>query len=163
MSKIVTKEQMEALLDAYIREQTAATEAAIEAYKRKVDLETEAKAQDITARMQQVTDDTKAQYDANAIQALIDRRRAEEQIARWGLTHSGSAKTRLQGVENAQKAAQDRTAAAERASLASLGQQLLTARKTAEGKKDEHAASARKTLGSKIAEKRVTLMKGVTV
>lgn len=163
MSKIVTKEQMEALLDAYIREQTAATEAAIEAYKRKVDLETEAKAQEITARMKQVTDDTKAQYDANAIQALINRRQAAEQIARWGLTHSGTAAARLQGLKNAENTAQKRVTAGQQASLSSLGEQMMTARRTAEGKKDEHAASARKTLNSKIAEKRVTLMKGVTV
>lgn len=163
MSKIVTKEQMQALLDAYIREQTAATEAAIEAYKRKVDLETEAKAQDIAARMKQATAAANAQYDAAAIQALINRRQAAEQIARWGLTHSGTAKARLQGIDNAQEVAVKQTANAQRASLSSLGEQLLTARKTAEGKKDEHAASARKTLGSKIAEKRVTLMRGVTV
>ena len=163
MSKIVTKEQMQALLDAYIREQTAATEAAIEAYKRKVDLETEAKAQDITARMKQATDDERTRFDAAAVQALIDRRDAAEQVARWGLSGSGTEKVRLQGADNARIGAQKKATATAGAALSSLGEQLLTARREAEGKKEQYAANTRKTLGSKIAEKRVTLMKGVTV
>ncbi len=163
MSKTtVTKEQVQALLDQYVREQTTATEAAIAAYERKIDAETQAEEEQLRDRMNEVSADARAQYDAEAVKALIARRAAQEQVARWGLSRSGTAKTRLQGISDAAATAAKRTAAQERASLDKISQQLLSASKTAQTKKDQHAASARKTLASKTAEKRVTLMKGVT-
>ncbi len=153
---------MQAILDEYVREQTAATEAAIAAYERKVDAETQITEQQLRERMQEVSADAKAKYDKAAVKAIIDRRAAAEQVARWGLSRSGTAKTRLQGVDNAAATAVKQAAATERRSLSALSQQLHNATKTAQSKKDQYAATARKTLANRTASKRVTLMKGVT-
>ncbi len=158
----LTKEQAQALLEAYMREQTAATEAAIAAYNAKTDTETAQKEEQLQQKMDDATQKANAAYDKQAIQALIDRRVLDEQIARWGLARSGTAAVRRQGVRDAATYAANETATEHRRALSDLNRQVLTARQTAERKKDQYAASARKTLASKGAEKRLSLMRGVS-
>jgi hypothetical protein len=159
MATKLTKAQAQALLDEYTRQQTAATEAAIAAYDADVDARTAA--QEATLRQKQGdTDKTAATaYDKNLIQALADRWQIAEQVANWGLSRSGTAKTRRSAALRKKQVADAAAAAAHKQATAAIQRELLTARRTAESGKAKNAASARKTLAGKVAEKRLTLMK----
>ena len=159
MATKLTKEQAKALLDAYEKQQTAATNASIAAYNKEVDADVKATETEIAAEKQkaQITADTV--IDRAAVQALIERRQIAEAISNLGLSRSGVAASADESISRRRLVSENNATAAKRASLSALSQRLVTAREQAAAKKEKNAAAARKTLNSKIAEKKLTLDK----
>ena len=155
----ITKRQAQKLLDAYTKEQTAAAEAAIAAYNREVDAnmaETEAA---VNAEKAKAETEAATTVDRAAVQALIDRYAVAETLGNLGLLRSGTADTAREGIARRRTTAEREAQTAKRQALSALSQRLVTARRQAEAKKQKNAATVRKTVAGKVAEKKLTLGK----
>lgn len=162
MANQLTKEQATRLLEDYESRLRAAMQEAIDAYDRKLQSELAAEEEDNRRRQQQQRESAKAEYNANAVKALAQQRQLKEQLARRGLTNSGTAAARRTAIADSTRATERQIAGKQAQALGTLQEQLLTARRKAEQSSKVNAANARKTLENKVAEKRITLMKGVS-
>lgn len=155
----ISKQKAQELLDAYTKQQTAATEAAIAAYNEKQDAaaaETQAENREKQAAAAEAAT---AAYDKHLVQQLADEYRLAEQIANLGLNRSGTADAARSAVQRTRAVADAAARATHRQAVADLQQSLLTARRRTESNKASYAASARKTLQGKLAEKKLSLTK----
>lgn len=159
MATKLTKKQAQALLDQYEKQQTAATEAAIAAYNKQVDAQTAADTEENRQKQAAATEKANIAYDAALISALADKYTIAEQVASRGLSRSGAATAAAAATEHRRALRQQAARATETDALAQLQANLLSAGRTAQAKKTANAATARKTLAGKVAEKRLTLMK----
>lgn len=159
MATKLTKEQAKALLDAYEKQQTAAVNASIAAYNKAVDADVKATESDVAADKQKAVATADTAIDRATVQALIEKRQIAEAITNLGLSRSGVAASADESVERRRLVSERNATAAKRASLSALSQRLVTAREQAAAKKEQNAASAKKTLQAKIAEKKLTLDK----
>lgn len=155
----ISKREAQKLLEAYKAQQTAATEAAILAYNDKRDARWEETRQTVLDKENERRQEAQAAYDSRLIQQLADTYLLQEQIANRGLTASGSADALMAGLSRQGVVADARHREQETAATAAVQTALLTAHRRAEADKAENAASARKTLQSKVAEKTLSLAK----
>ena len=160
MATTMTKQQAEDLLADYKTRLYAAAEEAIAAYDRKLKSELADEEADNARRQQEQRETARAKYSANAVKALTESRRLKEQLARRGLTRSGTAKAALSAVSENKRAADATVSAAKTKAVSALQQSLVTARNKAQQASKVNAANTRKTVENKVAEKRLTLMKG---
>ena len=159
MATKLTKWQADTLLAAYKKQQTDAANAAIAAYDAQVDADVSATERQVAADRKAAEQSAAASYDQLAVQAMIDRLRVAETLAGLGLARSGAADAAYDGIGRKRAVAERKTAQNTRAILSELSQKLVTARENAAAKKAKNAASVRKTLDGKVAEKRLTLTK----
>ncbi len=159
MATKMTKEQAKALLDAYEKQQTDATNASIAAYNKSVDADVKATESEIAAEKQKAGATADAAIDRAAVQALIEKHQIAEAISNLGLSRSGVAASADESIKRRRLVSESKATAAKRASLSALSQRLVTAREQATAKKEKNAAAAKKTLAGKIAEKKLTLDK----
>ncbi len=153
----LTKQQAEALLRAYIREQTEATDKEIAAYGRETAAQLQETEREAEAGRREAIATEREQYSKAAVQAMIDRYAVAQTLASLGLSRSGAADSAREATAVRKTVAEQQATAKTRQTLSALSQRLLTAREQATAKRESHAAAARKTLGGKIAEKRLTL------
>ena len=159
MASKLTKQQANRLLEQYTAGLQKATEAAIAAYNRQVDSDLAAEEDENLRKQKEQKAAAREQYNANAVQALVQKRQLKEQLSRRGLTHSGTAKAYGRAATDTRRAADTSTAVKTSNALGKLQSDLLTARRRAEEKRNTNAANARKTMQNKVTEKRLTLMK----
>lgn len=159
----ISEAKAQYLLDQYIAAQTQATEQAIQAYAEKVKAQLAAEEEQTADKAQETTQDTSAAYDKHTVQALVARRNAMESLANRGLTRSGLAQHTKTSIARQKQVADNAAAIKGRQTLTTLQKNLEQAKRNAQAQISEHAASARKTLNQKIAEKELTLFKNVEV
>lgn len=159
MATKLTKQQAEALLSAYQKQQTDAAKASIAAYNQTVDADTAATEAEIQAEQGAVHATADAAVDRAAIQALIERREIAETLSNLGLSRSGTAASARESIDRKQAIAARGANAVKAKALSSLSQKLVTAREQAAAKKEKNTATVNKTLQGKIAEKKLTLDK----
>lgn len=157
--KVFTKKQAEALLAAYEKEQSDAVNKAIAAYDKKADAALQKKKEDAAASDAAAKTAANVAYDEARVKELVARRRIAEQLANWGLSSSGVADSAYAGLSRTRQAQNAEATAKKQASLTATAQALVAAKRETDAKKAENAAAARKTLASKVAEKRLTLMR----
>ena len=155
----ITKRQAQKLLDAYTKEQTAAAEAAITAYNREVDADTAETEVAVNADKAKAENEAAVAIDRAAVQALIDRYAVAETLGNLGLMRSGTADTAREGITRRRATTERQAQTTKQQTLSALSQRLVTARRQAEAKKQKNAATVRKTVASKVAEKTLTLGK----
>ncbi len=158
MAKLSTW-QAKRLLEAYAQQQNAAAEQQIAAYDRVVDAALAETQADVQGQQQAADAAERAAWDRAAVEALAQRHRVAERLASLGLSRSGAAESAQDGIARARR--QQQTAATEtrRAALSALSKRLLTARTEASGKKEKNAATVRRSVAAKIAEKQLSLNK----
>lgn len=159
MATKLTKEQAAALLAAYKKQQTEATDASIAAYNKTVDAELAATGATIAAEKQKAQATAEREVDRAAVKALIERRQIAETLSNLGLSRSGTADSANESIERERTVSERTARRTKQQSLSALSQRLVTAREQAAAKKEKNAASAKKTLKAKIAEKKLTLDK----
>ena len=160
MATTMSKQQAETLLNEYKTRLYAAAEEAIAAYDKKLQSELAAQEADNLRKQQEQREEARKQYSANAVKALTEKRRVKEQLARRGLSRSGTANAALAAVAENKRQADANTTAAKAKAVGELREKLTTARSKAEQSARVNAANTRKTVENKVAEKRLTLMKG---
>lgn len=156
MAKL-TKKQAEALLAAYTKEQTDAANAAITAYDGARDAEVAAVEREVAADTREALRETREALDGAAVKALIDRYAVRDAVAGLGLSQSGTADTALATVEHTRRRTAADARVKQREVLSALSEKLVSARESADAKKAQNAATIRRTLAGKIAEKRLSL------
>lgn len=80
---------------------------------------------DILKKMNDEKNQCQSQYDANAVQKLIDQRQAEEAMANMGLTGSGQSLEAEKGAEAKQKSADAEIRKKQKAEEDSLHRSLM--------------------------------------
>lgn len=158
MAKL-TKRQATSLLNAYTKEQTAATEAAIRAKEAELDTALRQTEQAAASERAKVAADAAAALDRAAVNALIERYAIAERLQGMGLGSSGSYQAARESVGEAKTIAARRAKTAQATALSALSQKLKTAREKTAAEKTSYAAGARKSLAQKIAERKLTLNK----
>ncbi len=159
MATKLTKQQAEALLSAYQKQQTDAANASITAYDRAVDADTVATETEIAAEQKVAQATADAAYDRAVVEALIERRQIAETLSNLGLSRSGTAVSAQESVDRKRTVAERSATAVKQKSLSELSQRLVTAREQAAAKKAKNTATVNKALAGKIAEKKLTLDK----
>lgn len=159
MATKLTKQQAEALLSAYQKQQTDAANASITAYDRAVDADTVATETEIAAEQKVAQATADAAYDRAVVEALIERRQIAETLSNLGLSRSGTAASAQESVDRKRTVAERSATAVKQKSLSELSQRLVTAREQAAAKKAKNTATVNKALAGKIAEKKLTLDK----
>lgn len=157
--KILTAEEVEWLLSEYIAAQSAAAEKAEQAYDRKVDAERDNELDEL--RRDDIAEQEKAneKYDAQLVKSLIQKRRLAEQVANWGLSDSGIAAAKRQGVVRSRQVAEKNLAKARDTAMEILAGKRNAIYRDANAKKASNRASSQRTLNNRIAEKRLSLEK----
>lgn len=159
MATKLTKQQAEALLSAYQKQQTDEANASITAYDRAVDADTVATETEIAAEQKVAQATADAAYDRAVVEALIERRQIAETLSNLGLSRSGTAVSAQESVDRKRTVAERSATAVKQKSLSELSQRLVTAREQAAAKKAKNTATVNKALAGKIAEKKLTLDK----
>lgn len=159
MATKLTKRQAEELLAAYKKQQTDAANASIAAYNKTVDADVKDTESEIVADKREAQATANAAIDRAVVQALIEKRQIAETLSNLGLSRSGVADSANESIARRQQVSKRQATAKKTASLSALSQRLVTAREQAAAKKAKNAAAVNKTLGSKIAEKKLTLDK----
>lgn len=159
MATKLTKAQAAALLAAYQKQQTEATNASVAAYNKTVDADVRKTEAEIATERKDAQTTAEAAVDRAAIKALIERRQIAETLSNWGLSRSGAADSANESIERKRTVSERTARSKKQQALSVLSQRLVTAREQAAAKKAQHAASANKTLKAKIAEKKLTLDK----
>ena len=159
MATKLTKEQAAALLAAYQKQQTDATNASIAAYNKTVDADLNKTEAAIAEEQREAQSTADAAYDRATVTALIERRKIAETLSNLGLSRSGTADSANESIERKRTVSERSAREKKQQVLSTLSQRLIAAREQAAAKKAEHTASANKTLKAKIAEKKLTLDK----
>lgn len=159
MATKLTKEQAAALLAAYQKQQTDATNASIAAYNKTVDADLNKTEAAIAEEQREAQSTADAAYDRATVTALIERRKIAETLSNLGLSRSGTADSANESIERKRTISERSAREKKQQVLSTLSQRLIAAREQAAAKKVQNTASANKTLKAKIAEKKLTLDK----
>ncbi|MBQ7038223.1 MAG: hypothetical protein IJN61_03835 [Clostridia bacterium] len=159
MATKLTKEQAAALLAAYQKQQTDATNASIAAYNKTVDADLNKTEAAIAEEQREAQSTADAAYDRATVTALIERRKIAETLSNLGLSRSGTADSANESIERKRTVSERSAREKKQQVLSTLSQRLIAAREQAAAKKVQNTASANKTLKAKIAEKKLTLDK----
>lgn len=159
MATKLTKEQAAALLAAYQKQQTDATNASIAAYNKTVDADLNKTEASIAEEQREAQSTADAAYDRATVTALIERRQIAETLSNLGLSRSGTADSANESIERKRTISERSAREKKQQVLSTLSQRLIAAREQAAAKKAQNTASANKTLKAKIAEKKLTLDK----
>ena len=161
MAQKLTKKQAEALLAAYTKAQTAATDQAIAAAAAKQDETVRQATADKQAAVEQAREEAKRSYDAQTVQRLADERMIAERVANLGLFGSGQHKALADGARRVWERGAAENKDRQRQAFAAAETKLATVKATVAAEKKKTAADAKKTLAGKIAEKRLSLDRAV--
>ncbi|MBO5928870.1 MAG: hypothetical protein J6Q42_02505 [Clostridia bacterium] len=157
--KILTAKEVEWLLGEYIATQSAAAEKAEQAYDHKADAERDEELEKL--RQDDIAEQEKAneKYNTQLVKSLIQKRRLAEQVANWGLSDSGIAAAKRQGVVRSRQIAEKNLAKARDAAMEILTRKRNAIHRDTDAKKASNRASSQRTLNNRIAEKRLSLRK----